>query len=229
MHLCLSPVWMTLVRRIWPRLMRNKVIFQLWQRAEAVLVTPFAETEPEPTHKHSHTHTHVRALSQCSPVVFSLHYQPRAMAAGCSCCVKTSLYFLFHMGYQRKADASYCDSWRHSSSAEEEMQHLLGYQPITVLDNLYSGAVSWYLDISWGIQPPWKVQQANPPSHLWRSALYCCLITKKGKCLTRGDCWKQFRNVILWAKERRYEKGCEREGKQKGGEALTVELLAVLL
>lgn len=56
-----------------------------------------------------HTHTHVRALSQCSPVVFSLHYQPAAMAAGCSCCVKTSLYFLFHMGYQRKAEASYCD------------------------------------------------------------------------------------------------------------------------
>lgn len=225
MHLCLSPVWMTLVRTIWPRLMRNKVIFQLWQRAEAVLVTPFAETEPELKHTHSHTHTHVCALS-CH--LFPT-YQPAAMAAGCSCCVKTSLHFLFHMGYQRKAEASYCDSCRHSSSAEEEMQHLQGYQPITILDNLYSRAVSWYLDISWGIQPPWKVQQANPLSHLSRSALYCCLITKKGKCLTRGDCWKQFRNVILRAKERRYEKGCEREGKQKGGEALTVELLAVLL
>lgn len=44
---------------------------------------------------------------------------------------------------------------RRSSSVEEEeeMEHLQGYQAITILDNLYSGAVSWHSVISWGIQP----------------------------------------------------------------------------
>lgn len=36
---------------------------------------------------------------------------------------------------------------------EEDIEYLQGYQPIIMLANLHSWAVSWQLDSSWGIWP----------------------------------------------------------------------------
>lgn len=100
------------------------------------------------------TNTHVCIVSTQSSILFLWHYQPAAMTAESSCCCsETSHYFQFHIRVLAGRLELLIVTQRCSSSAEEETEHLQGYQAIAILDNLYSGAASWHLDISWGIRP----------------------------------------------------------------------------
>lgn len=53
------------------------------------------------------------------------------------------------------------------------MEYLQGYQPIIMLDNLHSGAVSWQQDSSWGMWPTSNLQQANPRLRYVERAVDC--------------------------------------------------------
>lgn len=96
-----------------------------------------------------------------------------------------------------------------------------GYQAITILDNLYSGAASWHLDISLGIRPTLKT--ATSKSTVTFVEIGFILLfdyKKKEKHSTGGDCQKQCRSVILQAKEIRCKeesKAAEAQGRKEKG------------
>lgn len=117
----------------------------LHQKAGAVLLILSALWK----HDQQNKNEVLQAWTQ-SHILSPWHNQPAATAAESSCCCH---YFLFHIKVITGRLRLLIVTQRRSSSAEEEMEHLQGYQAITILDNLYSGAVSWHSDISLGIRP----------------------------------------------------------------------------
>lgn len=152
------PWWEGLHQDWW----KTAIFFYHGKKMEAVVVIRSAQWEHNPQNKTEtlqawgvySTNIRVCIVSTQSGILPPWYDQPAAMAAESSCCcIKTSHYFLFHIRAITGRLRLLIVTHRRSSSAEEEMKHLQGYQAITILDNLYSGAASWHLDISWEIRP----------------------------------------------------------------------------